>query len=234
MVAKGKCWLCHLGRIPYGGAWELQRKLARLRYEDRIDDILLLLEHPPTVTLGRFGKRDNLLITDKQLDERGISLYHTDRGGDITFHCPGQLVVYPIMNIKHRRGKLRDFLADLEQVAIETLHSYSVPAERWTEHPGIWTNGKQIGAVGLRITRGITLHGLSLNVNPDLGQFEIINLCGLPGKEATSISKLTGRPVRVQDAARRLENRFSDIFGVELQKISRKQVIEDSVDTEVL
>lgn len=233
-MGKGSCWLCHLGRIPYGAAWELQRKLARLRYEERIDDILLVLEHPPTVTLGRFGRKDNLLITEKQAAERGISLYRSDRGGDITFHCPGQLVVYPIMNIKSRRGKLRDFLTDLEEVAIETLNSYDVPAERWTEHPGIWVNGKQIGAVGLRISRGVTLHGLSLNVSPELGRFNIINLCGLPGKEATSISQLAGRQVRVQDAARRLENRFSEIFSVELLKIQKRQVMEDSMDTEVL
>ena len=224
-------WVCHLGRMPYLETLDLQRRLAALRVEGRIDDILLLLQHPPTVTLGRFGKQENLLCPVDELRQRKIDFCRTDRGGDITFHCPGQLIMYPVMDLRRWKGCLRDFLRQLEEVAILTLQSYGIAAERWTEHPGIWVDGKQIGAVGLRISHGISMHGLSLNVNPDLKKFKVINLCGLPGKEATSISELLGRPVAISDVRHRLERNFAQVFNVKLMEISAQQVKEDSYAT---
>ncbi len=221
-------WVCHLGLMPYLEALDLQRRLAALRFEGRIDDILLLLQHPPTVTLGRFAKEENLLCPEAELRQRKIAFCRTDRGGDITFHCPGQLIVYPIMDIRKIKGRLRDFLWQLEEVAILTLQSYGIAAERWTEHPGIWVNGKQIGAVGLRFSRGISMHGLSLNVNPDLASFKVINLCGLPGKEAVSITGLLGHRVAISDVRRRLEKNFARIFNVKLMNITARQVKEDT------
>ena len=224
-----RAWLCNLGCLAYPEALALQQRLGRLRFECRINDILLLLEHPPTVTLGRFGKMANLLVSEEELMRRGIALCASDRGGDITFHCPGQLIVYPIVDLRAREGRLRDFLTSLEEVAIRALKSYGIPAERWSEHPGIWVGGKQIAAVGLRVSRGITQHGLSLNVNPDLSRFGVINLCGLPGKEATSIAEFLGRPVRLQDVRKRLAKSYAGVFGVELEPISAAQVKEDSL-----
>jgi len=226
------CWVCNLGLIPYKEAHELQRRLITLRQKGRIDDILLLLEHPPTITLGRFASSDNILVTHEELKQRGITLYSSDRAGETTFHCPGQLVVYPIIDIRHRVGRLREYLNSLEEVALQTLAHFGIGAGRWLKHPGIWKDGMQIAAIGLLLSRGITMHGLSLNVNPDLDDFEVINLCGLPGKKATSISQQLGYEVDINDVIKCTESTFSKIFKVELVSISSEQVIGDSYEAE--
>jgi len=225
------CWVCDLELMPYKEAQELQRRLITLRHEDRIDDILLLLEHPPTVTLGYFASLENLLVTPDELKQRGIALYSSDRAGEATFHCPGQMVAYPIMDIRHRVGRLREYLHSLEEVALQTLAHFDIIAERWSEHPGIWKDGEQIAAIGLLVSRGVTMHGLSLNVNPDLNNFEVINLCGLPGKKATSISHLLGYEVAIDDVFQCTMDTFSSVFGVELEAISSEQVMGDSYAT---
>ena len=226
-----QAWICHLGVMDYMQALHLQQRLAQLRSEGRIDDIVLTLQHTPTVTLGRFGKKENLLVPENKLKSQGISFCRTDRGGDITFHCPGQLVMYPIMDLRAWKGRLRDFLGRIEEAAILTLRSYAIKAERWHEHPGIWVEGKQIGAVGLRISRGISMHGLSLNVRPDLSRFKVINLCGLAGVEATSIAALRGGQVNLAEVRRRLEKDFAAISNLKLMEISAQQVKEDSLAT---
>jgi lipoate-protein ligase B len=227
--ANGHHWVCRLGRISYDRALELQRRLAQLRFEGRIDDILLELQHPPTVTLGRFGKKENLLISEDEMRRRGIAFCRSDRGGDATLHCPGQLVIYPITDLRTRKGRLRDFLSQLEEVVILTLKSFGVSAERWPEHPGIWVEGRQIGAVGLRISRGISMHGLSLNVDPDPELFRAINICGLPGLEATSIHRELGEPVEMRVVVKNLERIFEGVFQTRLETISFLQVKEDSL-----
>ena len=224
------CWVCNLGLVPYEEAQKLQRRLITLRQESRIDDILLLLEHPPTVTLGRFASSENILVTPDELKRRGITLYSSDRAGEATFHCPGQMVAYPIMDIRHRVGRLREYLSCLEEVALQTLAHFDISAGRWPEHPGIWKDGEQIAAIGLLMSRGITMHGLSLNVNPDLDDFKVINLCGLPGKKATSISRLLGCEVDIDDVFKCTADTFSSIFRVELETISPEQVIGDSYE----
>ena len=223
-----ECWVCNLGRIDYEEATGLQRRLLELRHQERIDDILLLLEHPPTITLGKFAKKDNILVSPSELDRRGIVVCSSDRGGDATVHCPGQLVIYPIMSLRKRGGRLRDFLKDLEEVAICTLLEYGILAERWSEHPGIWVDGRQIAAIGLRISRSISMHGLSLNVNPEPAIFDVINLCGLPGKKATSISELSGKSVALGEVMDLVMNHFAAVFKVDLEQISRRQVLEDT------
>jgi lipoate-protein ligase B len=224
------CWVCHLGLVPYQEAHQLQRRLVTLRQEDRIDDILLLLEHPPTVTLGRFASKDNILVPADELERRGIVLCPSDRGGEVTFHCPGQMIVYPIMDIRHRVGRLREYLSSLEEVALGTLAHFGISAGRWPEHPGIWVDGEQIAAIGLLVSRGITMHGLSLNVSPNLDDFEVINLCGLPGKKATSMSRLLGYKVDIDDVFKCTEDTFSRTFDVELETISSEQVTGDSYE----
>jgi lipoate-protein ligase B len=232
-------WRCRLGLTPYKEALSLQRRLLRLRQQGLIDDVLLTLEHPPTVTLGRFGKEQNLLLIPEELKKRGIAFCHSDRGGDATFHCPGQLVAYPIMDIRSRGGRLRGYLNKLEETAILTLASYGISAHRWPEHPGLWVgqddgafnpdNSRQIGALGLRVSRGVAIHGLSLNVNPDLSQFSVINLCGLPGMTPTSMADLTGLEVDMDGVRQRFEDNFAAVFGVTLEDISAEQVKQDSM-----
>ncbi|UCE97574.1 MAG: lipoyl(octanoyl) transferase LipB [Dehalococcoidia bacterium] len=218
--------------MSYLEAQELQRRLITLRYKNIIDDILLLLEHPPTITLGRFANPANILVAQDELNRRGISIYASDRAGETAFHCPGQLVAYPIMDIKHRVGRLREYIHCLEEVALKTLMHFGIRAGRFFEHPGIWKHGKQIAAIGLLVSRGITMHGLSLNVNPNLNNFKVINLCGLPGKEATSISKLLGHDIDINDVIQCTHNTFSEVFDVDLETISMQQVIGDSYAAE--
>ncbi len=217
--------------MSYGRAAELQHRLLELRCREIIDDILLILEHPPTITLGKFGKMDNVLVDEQEMSRRGVTLCPSDRGGDATFHCPGQLVIYPIMNLKTRGGELRRYLYELEEVAICTLASYGIGATRWTEHPGIWVDGKQIGAIGLRISRGVSMHGLALNVKPDLASFDVINLCGLPGKQATSMQLELHKNISIAAVAGRLKKYFGSVFQVGLEPISAEQVIGDALGT---
>ena len=224
---------CQLGLIPYKKAFDLQRKLVEVRYEGQIDDALLVLEHPPTITLGRFGKIENVLVGPSELEKRGIDLCNTNRGGDVTFHCPGQLVVYPIVSLRDSHVPFRNFLYKLEGVAIQVLTSFNIAAERWAEHHGIWVDGRQIGAIGLHVSRGITMHGMAINVNPALESFEVINLCGLPGKKATSMAQQLGHEMTVGDVTQQMLASFSDVFGVELQTISPQQIMGECNATKI-
>jgi lipoate-protein ligase B len=217
------CGLCRLGRITYPEAAALQQKLLIARSEEKIGDILLVLEHPPTITLGRFAKPENILVSRDALARRGIGVYRSNRGGDVTFHCPGQLLMHPIMDLRRRPRGLRGFIYDLEEVALEVLLDYGIPAERWTEHPGLWVDDKQIGALGLHFSHGISEHGLSLNVDPDLRTFGVINLCGLPGKTATSIAGEVGS-ITMAEVEEKIIRSFTDVFHVDLNPISKEQL----------
>lgn len=219
-----ECAFCELGRITFPDAFALQQKLAQGRFEEKIGDILLLLEHPPTVTLGRFANPKNVLIPPDILREKGIFVYKSNRGGDVTFHCPEQLVVHPIIDLRKRLGLLRGYITDLEEMALRVLSDYGIVAERWPEHPGLWVDGKQIGAIGLNLSHGISMHGLSLNVNPELESFEVINLCGLSGKVATSIASELGRNVLTEEVKQQILESFADVFQVELRSVSRGQL----------
>lgn len=222
-----RCWFCDLGTIEYRQAFALQEKLVTLRHNDFIDDILLILEHPPTITLGRFGKMENVLDTEQGLIEKGISLHRSNRGGDVTLHCPGQLVVYPIMDMRQQGGNLRNFLFNLEEVVLKTLATYSIAAQRWDKHPGIWSEGKQIAAIGLHFKRGISMHGVSLNVCPELASFNLINLCGIAGKKATSMAELLSSDQDIEQVIPTMLDSFSSVFKVEMEQISKEQIMED-------
>lgn len=215
----GYCLVCELGLVTFPEAMELEHRLLKLRSEDAIEDALLIFEHPPTITLGKFGDLGNILIPPGELAQRGIAFYDSDRGGDATFNCPGQLVIHPIMNLRFRGA--RAYVAELEEMGLSVLREYGIAAERLTQHPGIWVKDKQIGAVGLRISRGVTMHGLSLNVNPDLSSFRVINLCGLPGKSATSLKNELGHDISISEVKQRVRNSFSKIFNVDLSPISK-------------
>ncbi len=212
----------NLGLIPFLDAMELEHKLTKLISDEKSHDVLLILQHPPTVTMGKFGKPENVLIPLSELGEKGIAYYDSDRGGDATFNCPGQIIVHPIINLKHRGAKT--YIADLNLMESSVLSSYGVEADKLAQHPGIWVNGKQIGAVGLRVSHGISMHGLSLNVNPDLSNFKVINLCGLPGKTATSIEAEIGHTVPIEEVTQRLILAFSEVFKVSLSEISVEQL----------
>jgi lipoyl(octanoyl) transferase len=187
-----------LGQVPYREAWTLQRRLAAERADGRIGDRLLLLEHPAVLTLGRNADDSHILATPAELAVRGIEVIRVERGGEVTYHGPGQLVAYPILALSRRGLLVRPLVRALEAAMVETCGSFGVVAARREGHPGCWCdpNGeapRKIGALGIRIERGVSYHGIALNVAPELADFDLIDACGMPGVESTSIARELGR-----------------------------------------
>ncbi|MCD5401500.1 lipoyl(octanoyl) transferase LipB, partial [candidate division NPL-UPA2 bacterium] len=184
------CDVFPLGLLDYQKAWDLQRELVGKRLRKEINDTLLLVEHPPLFTIGRGGNRRNILISDKHLEEKGVSVYEVDRGGDITYHGPGQIIGYPILALNEHGRDVHLMLRNLEEVIIGLLSGYGVEALRIPGYTGVWVGKEKIAAIGIGVRRWITFHGFCLNVNPDLDYFSLINPCGLRGKKVTSLEKL--------------------------------------------
>ena len=188
-----------LGRIGYRDAWDLQKALAMARAADRIGDQLLLLEHPAVLTLGRGADESHVLAPPALLEARGIELLRVERGGEVTYHGPGQLVAYPIIKLADRGLLLRPLVRALEAALVDTCAAFGVTADRRDGHPGCWIDPegplpRKIGALGIRIERGTSYHGIALNVDVDLADFGLIDPCGMPGLDSTSIAREAGRP----------------------------------------
>ena len=205
-----------LGRVEYPAAWSWQRELFLARLDGDLGDSLMLLEHPPTYTLGRRAIEDDLVYDEAERYERGISMHRVDRGGRATYHGPGQLVGYPIMALGERYDVV-NYLRRLEEVVILTLADYGVPAGRDPEHTGVWVGPDKIGAIGVKITRGITMHGFALNVSTDLTMFEGIVPCGIQNRWVTSIEQQTGTAPALRDVAHKAAVHLAEIFDRELE-----------------
>lgn len=202
-----------LGTVPYREAWDLQRERVAQRAAGAIPDTLLLLSHPPVVTLGKGGSIDHLVGSDADLERRGVEFVETDRGGDITFHGPGQIVGYTIVDLATRERDLHRFLRELEEVLIRALADFGLAAGRTPGLTGVWVGDAKVAAIGIRVSRWITHHGFALNVDTDLSFFDLIVPCGIGDRGVTSMTELLGRAVereRVEDA---LERSFGGIFG---------------------
>jgi lipoyl(octanoyl) transferase len=187
-----------LGRIAYRDAWALQRRLVDARVAEAIPDALLTLEHDAVLTLGRNAEEGHVLASPRELRRRGIEVHHVERGGEVTYHGPGQLVAYPILRLGHRGILIRPLVRALEEAMIATCRALGVGATRRDGHPGCWVleDGRpprKIGALGIRIERGVSYHGIALNIAPDLRDFELIDPCGMPGLVSTSIAEELGR-----------------------------------------
>lgn len=219
------CHLIELGLTRYGEALELQRRLAALRAEGRVGDLLLLLEHPPVITLGRGGARAHLLVPESSLAARGIEFFNVERGGDITYHGPGQLVGYPILDLTEHGGDVHSYLRQLEQVLIETLTTFGLGASRWIGRTGVWVRGRKIASIGIHVSRWVTRHGFALNVDMNLAPFKLIVPCGIKGASATSIAEELSRPVAVEEVIPVLVQRFEASFGVDLLPTSRDVIL---------
>jgi lipoyl(octanoyl) transferase len=203
-----------LGTVPYQPAWELQDELAQQRRERRIGDRLLLLEHFPVFTIGRGGDERNLLAGPERLRELGAEFVRIDRGGDITFHGPGQLVAYPIVELRDPLD-LRRYVRSLEAAIIATAESFGVPAHRSQGLTGVWVEGdRKLAAIGVRVKRGVTTHGLALNVNTDLRWFAEMVPCGIHDKEVTSLARELGRPIEMEEVEDRLADALANLFGL--------------------
>ena len=212
-----RCVVRQLGRIEFHEAYELQRKLLQERLEGRITDTLLLLEHPPTITVGKSGKLENVLESPARLASAGVSLIFTDRGGDVTYHGPGQIVGYPILDLRERNRDIHQYVHNLEEVLIRTLADYGIKSGRDHNHAGVWTNNMEIAALGLSVRKWITMHGFALNVNTDLDHFSLINPCGFTNKTATSMARLLGRELPNEEVLERLLDRFAEVFKAKLR-----------------
>jgi len=209
--------LCHafrLGLIDYEAALKLQNQLARARMEEKTDDILLLLQHPPVITLGKSGKVQNVL-DPRAIQERNIKVICTDRGGDVTYHGPGQLVIYPILNLRLHGLSVPGYVGKLEETAIRTLDRYGIMARRIEKLRGVWVGNEKIAALGVHLSRWISKHGLAMNVNTNLDPFEFINPCGT-GRKATSMARILGRELPMEEVETLMIESFAEVFDVSI------------------
>ena len=203
-----------LGVVPYAEALALQRSLVEDRRAGRIADTLLLVEHPHVLTLGVRGDggRSHILATADALASRGVDVFEAGRGGDVTYHGPGQLVGYPIIDLNPGRRDVHRYVRDLEEVLIRTAADYGIAAGRLDGLTGVWVGEEKLAAIGVRIARWITSHGFALNVATNLDYFSLIVPCGIPDRGVTSISRLLGRPVELEEVAARVAAHFDKVF----------------------
>jgi lipoyl(octanoyl) transferase len=235
------CWVVDLGRIGYERAYALQQRIVAARKASLVPDVLLLCEHPHVITLGRNGRTEHLLAPEAMLRQMGVEFHATNRGGDVTYHGPGQIVAYPILNLAEIRRDVGWYVRQLEEAMIRTTAEYGITAGRVEGRTGIWVNvsgpesavdEEKLGAIGVHISRWVTSHGLAYNVSTDLHYFDLIVPCGIAGKRATSLSKLLGRLVELQDAAARMVRRLGDCFGREMRTVAIAELEEALVSAE--
>ena len=206
----------HLGRVPYAEGLQIQEQLVAERQAGRIVDVLLLLEHDPVFTMGRNARAENVLLSPEALRAQGFGIFETGRGGDVTYHGPGQVVGYPILELPTDRRDVHRYVRDLEEVMIRACADYGVTATRIAGKTGTWVGTEKVGAIGVRIARWVTSHGFALNVTNDLAPFALIVPCGIRDHGVTSLSRLVGREVAVDEAAGRLASHVATVFDLEI------------------
>ncbi len=215
------CESRYLGRLPYAEALALQQSLHDARKRDKIPDTLLLLEHPHVITLGRAANPANILADEQTRTEKSVELFETGRGGDVTYHGPGQLVGYPIISLAPDRQDVRRYVRDLQEVLVRTARDFGVEAEpRGGEFVGVWVGEEKLAAIGIRISRWVTMHGFALNVTTNLDYFNLIVPCGIPDHGVTSLAKILNRKIELEAVAEAVRKHFGDVF--------QRQMIEAS------
>ena len=202
-----------LGLIDYKEAWDLQKEVFELRYKKLIPDVLFLLEHPHTYTLGKTADKAHLIGSKEYLFENKISVYDIDRGGDITYHGPGQIVGYPIIDLNDWYKDAHKYMRGLEEIIIRTCAAYGITGERDSEHTGVWVGNRKIAAIGIKVSRWITMHGFAFNINSDLSYFNGIIPCGIHDKGVTSMLNETGRETDINEVKSKLTLNFKEFFG---------------------
>ena len=207
-----------LGRRDYASVLALQEQTHAARARGELPDTLLLVEHEPVITLGRAAKQEHVLATPEHLKTLGIELHEIGRGGDVTYHGPGQLVVYPILDLKPDRCDVRRYVRSLEQVMLQVAESYGLTPQRIEGMTGAFCDQRKYGALGVRISRWVTMHGIAINVSTDLDAFSLIVPCGLRTTSVTSLSRETGREISLADAQARAIEQFAQVFGYKLRR----------------
>jgi lipoyl(octanoyl) transferase len=213
------CQVEQLGRVDYAVARDLQKEKVVQRKAGAVPDTLLLLEHPHVYTLGRNARRENLLVSEEDLAARGARVFQTDRGGDVTYHGPGQLVGYPILDLTQHRRDISWYMRSLEEVFLHTARDFGIEAVRLPGAAGVWVGNDKLAAMGVHLSRWVTSHGFALNVNTDLRYFEWIVPCGLRDKGVTSLAKLLGRPLEMEAVTERVVEHFGAVFGLDVQTV---------------
>jgi lipoyl(octanoyl) transferase len=234
------CYTVDLGLVGYSEAWELQKRVVTARQAGLIDDVLLLCEHPHVITLGRNGKRENLLASEQVLRQKNVEFFASDRGGDITYHGPGQTLGYPILNLGAIRKDVGWYVRMLEESMIRATAKFGIAAERVAGKTGIWVRNAQaqnsveekLGAIGVHISRWVTSHGFAYNVATDLRYFDLIVPCGIAGRKATSLEKILERAVSREEGLKALVPSFGEVFGLEMREMSRTGLWERSANSE--
>ncbi len=215
-INRRSCEFTDLGILEYTRALVLQQETLAAKIEDPdLPDRLLFVQHPPVYTLGRRGGRENLVVPESFLDEKGINIVQTDRGGNITYHGPGQAVLYPVINLEKNKLSVPEFVQGLEEIMKRTCEAFDVPADRDERNHGLWVENKKIGSVGISIKKGVSIHGLALNVNPDLAPFTWINPCGLANQAMSSIALENGFPQQS------LDREFDEYDKQTMDKVSK-------------
>lgn len=210
------CLLLEMGLVEYGEAFRLQRTVAAARQSNVISDILITLQHPPVLTLGRRANRGNILVSPELLLREGVALYESNRGGDVTYHGPGQLIGYPIVNLRSLRLGAADYVHSLEEVIIDCLRNFGIVGRRDRRYIGVWVGDEKIAAIGVAVSGGVTTHGFALNVDPNLEHFRLINPCGITEKGVTSLARILGRPIGVEEIQPLLVQSFAHIFCMKM------------------
>jgi len=225
-----KCLAIDLGLLGYAEASALQKQVVAARKAGAIEEVLLLCEHPHVITLGRNGKRENLLASELVLRQKGVEFHSTDRGGDITYHGPGQIVGYPILNLAAIRRDVVWYVRTLEEAMIRATSEFGITAQRVPGKTGIWVRAgnteEKLAAIGVHISRWVTSHGFAYNVSTDLRNFDLIVPCGITDRKATSLEKLLGRNVQEKQVAPRLVKHLGELLGLEMKEASKKELLE--------
>lgn len=222
-----KSLLIDLSTSDYSFAWDLQKTLHRERVARNIPDTILFTEHPHTYTIGKSGGEDHLLASDDELKKNNVSVFRIDRGGDITYHGPGQLVCYPIFDLNDHYLDVHRYLRDLEEVVIRTLRVYVIEGHREPDYTGVWVGSEKICAIGVKVSKWVTMHGFAFNVNTDLSYFGRIIPCGIFHKGVTSLSNQIGREVEISDVKRKVAGELAGVFQTEITPVNLDQFMDD-------
>ncbi len=203
---------CDLGFIDYKEAWDLQKEVFELRHNSKVSDVLFLLEHPHTYTLGKVADKNHLISSKEYLEHNKISVYEIDRGGDITYHGPGQIVGYPIIDLNEWQKDTHKYLRGLEEVIIRTCEHFGLKGERDPKYTGVWIEDRKIAAIGIKVSHWITMHGFAFNINTDLSLFSGIIPCGIVGKDVTSLQRELNQKIEIGYVKNLLVKNFKEVF----------------------
>ncbi len=225
-MKKMDAWYLDINRIGYEDAFELQKKLVDARSKDEIKDTFILLEHEPVFTANRDVTFNNIVVPKEVLEQQGVEVCKTDRGGDVTYHGPGQIVGYNIMDLKNQGRDLHAYIRNVEQMIIDTLTDFEITSGRDSEHPGVWVGNEKICAIGIAVKSGwITMHGFGFNISPNMDHYKMIIACGIADKGVTSMRAQLSRDVDIAEVKERLTVHYEKIFNRSLEKIQQEDLL---------